>query len=139
MPQSEPHQFDLSGELALSTILPILERLETEVQTISERVSSFAPRKNLTEHTKQRHVAVVSALGGRCPCCGVSEVLDCANRATSGEFDHFFSRERNAFEDTWLICTDCHQSMKDRAQFTDEFRTYQRRAAAIENGQLQLI
>ena len=50
------------------------------------------------------------------------------------EFDHFYSRERNGFEDTWLICVPCHQRLTiggERAQQTDAFNLYQMRAARL--------
>lgn len=137
MHNREPTQS--SGELAVNTLLPILQRLEWEIQSISERVHQFVPRKSLSETVKAQHRHIVVSLGGRCPCYGFVILVDPGGRLLAGEYDHFYSRERNAFEDTWLICKDCHLSMKDRAEYIDEFRTYQRRAAAIEGDQLQLI
>lgn len=137
MRDREPNQY--SGELALDTLLPILQRLEWQIQSISDRVHQFVPRKLLSVAVKSRHRLVIASLGGRCPGCGLTDIVDPEGRLLSGEYDHFYSRERNAFEDTWLICKSCHVSMGERAEHTDEFRTYQRRAAAIEGGQLQLL
>lgn len=127
-----------SGDPALSVVVPILERLERHVQAIGLRVDEVVPRRPITESTKELHRQTVLQLGGRCPCCLVIPVLD-GEGSVIGEFDHFYSRERNAFEETWLICRPCHLRMRDRAMFTDEFRSYQRRAAAIESGQLRLL
>ena len=38
----------------------------------------------------------------RCPCCGVTRVLDDAGRTHGAERDHFYSRERWAFQEVWL-------------------------------------
>lgn len=118
-------------------ILPILEQLQEQVSSIEEHVVSFVPRRPIPESVKQRHKDVLDHLGGRCPCCGLITVID--EYGVNGEFDHFYSRERITFEETWLICKLCHLQMKDRAHFTDEFRSYQRRAVALEGGQLSLI
>ena len=118
-------------------ILPILEQLQEQVSSIDEKVSAFVPRRHLTESTKQQHISAITLLVGRCPCCGVSDVV--IDGMVLGQFDHFYSRERSGFTETWLICLNCHRDMKDRALFTSEFECYQKRAAAIEGGQLSLI
>lgn len=128
-----------SGELTATTLLSALQRLEQQIHYIGRRVDEFVPRRPIPSSVKERHIIIVSQLGGRCPCCGVESVLDESGAIINGEFDHFFSRERNAFEETWLICRSCHLQMKDRIRFTDQFRVYQQRAAAIEGGQLTLI
>lgn len=138
MSNREQLSIDLSGAVDPSVLLPILQRLEFHLQAIGERVDEVVPRRPISESTKEQHRLTALHLGGRCPCCGLVEVVDQDGMVT-GEYDHFYSRERNAFEETWLICRPCHLRMKDRAMFTDEFRSYQRRAAAIEGGQLSLI
>lgn len=132
---------DQAGELVIphTEVVPMLHRLEQHVISISEHIHQYVPRKPIPVSVKERHRLVIAALGSRCPCCGLAKVLDPEGRILDAEFDHFYSRERNAFEETWLICRSCHQQMRDRPIFTDEFRSYQRRAAAVEGGQLQLI
>jgi hypothetical protein len=50
------------------------------------------------------------------------------------EYDHFYSRERNAFEDSWLICTPCHTRLTfggEHTQVADAFNVYQGRAVKM--------
>lgn len=122
-------------ELAL--ILPMLEQLQSSVLTIEEKVLSYVPRKPLTQTVKQRHQIIITYMGGRCPCCGVSEIIN-EFGVLEAEFDHFYSRERARFEDTWLICKPCHLAMKNRAEYLAEFQVYQRRALTLDDGQLTL-
>lgn len=138
MGNREDFQVEPSGEMTLTVVLPILLRLEHHVRTLRHRIDEYVPRRSITESVKERHRLAVIALGRRCPCCGLVDAVDNEGRIL-GEFDHFYSRERTAFEETWLICRSCHLQMRDRSAFTDEFRSYQRRAAAIEGGQLQLL
>lgn len=126
-----------SGEVAY--LLPILQRLEHRLAHIGQRVEDVIPRRPIPESVKQRHREAIKALGGRCPCCGIMDILDTLGEVIGAEYDHFYSRERNALEDTWLICRTCHLGMKDRARFTDQFRVYQQRVVAVEWGQLTLI
>lgn len=123
---------------ALEQILPALEQIQESVSTIEERVNLFVPRVPLTTSVKQKHQQVISSMGGRCPCCGVREIVDKQGLVVEAEFDHFYSRERNGFTDTWLICRPCHLSMKNRADYSAEFQVYQRRALMFDNGQLTL-
>lgn len=125
-------------EAELGHIMPILEELQSSVSMIEERVTSFVPRKHITDTVKQRHIRVISVLGGQCPCCGTTQIVDEYEMVIEAEFDHFYSRERRYFEDTWLICRDCHIGMKYRTDFLPEFQVYQRRAKVIDNGQLSL-
>jgi hypothetical protein len=80
----------------------------------------------------------ISALGGHCPCCGITTIVDEYEIVIEAEFDHFYSRERRYFEDTWLICRACHLDMKNRVEYLPEFQVYQRRARVLDNGQLSL-
>lgn len=130
--------FNPSGEVAVSSIIPILERLEHQISYVVLRVEEFIPRRHIPDTVKQRHREAIKVLGGRCPCCGINSVLD-DNGQAAGEYDHFYSRERNTLEETWLICIPCHREMKDRARFTDQFKVYQSRIVAVEGGQLPLI
>lgn len=128
-----------SGEVAISSIIPILERLENQLGYVCSRVEEFIPRRHIHETVKHRHRSILKLLGGRCPCCGLVSVLDASGEVIGAEYDHFYSRERNALEDTWLICKACHRNMKDRVKYTDQFRVYQQRVVAMEGGQLSLI
>ena len=119
-------------------IMPILEQLQSSVSTIEEKVTAFVPRKHITDTVKNRHIHVIWTLGGKCPCCGIEEIVIDFSIVKNAEFDHFYSRERRYFEDTWLICRECHLNMKDRIDYLPEFQVYQRRAKNVDNGQLTL-
>ncbi len=121
---------------SVAQILPILENLQTSMSMIEERVTSFVPRKHITDTVKQRHISVVVTLGCKCPCCGTTQIVDELGNVLDAEFDHFYSRERRDYVDTWLICRECHLNMKERSEYLPEFQVYQRRAKNIDNGQM---
>lgn len=118
---------------------PYVSRLEFRLEAVEDRIAAHVPRRNITRTTKHRHQKVIAALGNRCPCCGVNVVLDDERCVIDAEFDHFYSRERREFSETWLICQECHLDMRDRSFFIVEFQAYQKRATSIENGQLELM
>ncbi len=97
-------------------------------------MSSIVP---LLETTKASHRNAVKRLGGRCPCCGLSQVIDSMGHSI-GEYDHFYSRERREFHETWLICETCHSDLTTgrvpRSERLDAFKEYQRRAKGIDGG-----
>tara|TARA_R110002096_G_scaffold226108_3_gene415426 strand:+ start:14534 stop:14935 length:402 start_codon:yes stop_codon:yes gene_type:complete len=120
-------------------ITPHLSRIETKLDAVEKRIAAHVPRRPVTDSTKRRHRDVVSALGGRCPCCGVNAVLGDTGAVLDAEYDHFYSRERRDFTETWLICKRCHRDMGDRIHHTAAFQAYQQRALQIEAGQLALF
>lgn len=120
-------------------LAPHLQRIETKLDAVEARIASHVPRRPVTDSTKRRHKEVVAALGSRCPCCGVSEVLDATGVVQRAEYDHFYSRERRDFAETWLICVPCHRDMSDRVRYTAAFQAYQQRAVQIEAGQISLF
>ena len=88
----------------------------------------------ITERVKQRHRETTLYLGCRCPCCSERFVVEESGAVTQGaEFDHFYSRERRQFHETWLVCKPCHLELTagKRAEHLDAFRAYQRRAKRL--------
>lgn len=118
---------------------PHVAVLDTRLAAPEERVAAHVPRKAITESVKRRHRAVLTALGGRCPCCGLARVLDDDGRVHGAEWDHFYSRERRAFAEVWLVCRPCHLRMADRTKFAAAFEAFQQRAATLEAGQMALF
>lgn len=118
-------------------LFPILEQMQRHLSKIERRVDEFVPRRHITETVKRKHIEIITLLGDRCPCCGVNQILD-DGIICNAEFDHFYSRERREYEDTWLICKSCHLNMCTRSDYIDEFRCYQKKARALEGGQLTL-
>jgi hypothetical protein len=122
-----------------ASLAPYVAALEARLAAVEDRLAAHVPRRPITESVRRRHRAVLAALGGRCPGCGLARVLDEAGCASAGEWDHYFSRERRAFEEVWLVCRPCHLRMADRAKFAAAFEAYQQRAEQIEAGQLGLF
>lgn len=122
-----------------ASLAPYVATLESRLAAVEDRIASNVPRRHITDSTKQRHKAIVTALGSRCPCCGVNVVLDEDGRVLEADYDHFYSRERREFTETWLICRPCHRGMGDRIQYTAAFQAYQQRAVQIEAGQMVLF
>lgn len=137
MDNHELHQA-ISAALATS-LAPYVAQLEARLAAVEDRVAANVPRRPITETVKRRHKAVLLALGGRCPCCGVARVLDESGRVAASEWDRYFSRERRAFEEIWLVCRPCHLRMADRTKFAAAFEAYQQRAETVEAGQLALF
>lgn len=128
------------GAAVAAALGPVLERIEAQLADVDARVSAFVPRRTITDSVKVRHRDVLRELGGRCPCCGTTPVVDDAGAVLQGaEWDHYYSRERRDFGEVWLICRPCHRGMRDRHEPTAEFQAFQRRAAAIDGGQLRLL
>jgi hypothetical protein len=119
------------GNAVATALVPYMSRIENRLVNVEERVVAFVPRHPLTDSVKARHREVVARIGGRCPCCGERVVLDADGCVLDAEYDHWYSRERRAFEDTWLICRPCHRrfAREGRTERSVEFHAYQRKAA----------
>ncbi|MEX2479753.1 MAG: hypothetical protein WD928_02725 [Gammaproteobacteria bacterium] len=48
-----------------ASLAPYVATLEARLAAVEERIASNVPRRHITDGTKQRHRAVVAALGGR--------------------------------------------------------------------------
>jgi Rha family phage regulatory protein len=126
-----------------------IERIETRVDGIADEVSHIKfrlchGRRRLSEATKREHVAATFALGGRCPCCGMAEVIDKdGNRSTFSEFDHFYHNSNPSVDATWLTCKPCNQDLATgklaRDQVETQFRSYQEKRRRLPGRQPQLF
>ena len=120
-----------------NSIAPALKRIEARMIRIEKTVTRFVPRMAITEKVKERHRETTLYLGNRCPCCSAVYVVDELGAVVHGsEFDHFYSRERRQFHETWLVCKPCHLELTagKRAEHLDAFRAYQRRAKPLNRG-----
>ncbi len=134
------NEFNAAIAAAVSEALePHVQRIESKLGAVEARIGAFVPRRDITETTRKRHKEVIAELGRRCPCCGTSEVLSVLGEVVNAEYDHFYSRERRNFEETWLICKPCHLTMADRTPHVAAFQAYQSRAKQISAGQLTLF
>jgi len=109
----------------------------TEIkQTVRNR------RREISPTTKTEHIFALGKLGGRCPCCGLVEIVKDGERI-QGEFDHFFQNSVPGVSATWLICLLCHgkltsgRMMRDHA--TTAFHVYQDRRRALPGRQPSLF
>jgi Rha family phage regulatory protein len=93
-------------------------------------------RREITQKTRNEIQFVMHRLGGRCPCCGLNDVVDCLGDKVSGaEFDHFFTNQWANVDAVWLLCDECHAKVTSGVTTHDEmvehFRSYQTRRRAI--------
>ena len=138
MESKEPIEVQVRKAVACE-ISPALNRIEKRIPRIEESVDRYVPRRPLTEKTKKRHRDVILHLGGRCPCCGEVFVVTEDGGVIEAEYDHFYSRERRSFQETWLVCKPCHKSLtsSSRADKTVEFQAYQRKAVRFDRHSLR--
>ena len=118
------------------TVLRVADDTTEIKQTVRNR------RREITTTTKAEHVYAVGKLGGRCPCCGLVEIVKAGER-TQGEFDHFFQNSAPGISTTWLICLDCHSKLTTgkmpRDHATSSFHVYQDRRRTLPGRQPSLF
>lgn len=106
-------------------------KLELSVGELSDQVRSIVRRREPTANTKRQHINTMMFLGGACPCCHRVMVVDEKGRKLpAGNWDHWYGPQRNGPHETWLVCADCNQKMKDqefRAKMQRFFDAYQAR------------
>jgi hypothetical protein len=87
-----------------------LDELRYEVESSTRR-----RRKDLSATTKRNHIDTVGDFfSGKCPCCGERHVLDEHwNKLTTAHWDHWFAPHRHGPQETWLVCSECNQLMKN--------------------------
>lgn len=73
-----------------------------------------------------------SAAGVR--AAGLVNVLGAAGAVLVAEYDHFYSRERRGFAETWLVCRPCNGDLtvNGREAHAAAFEAYQARAGRFE-------
>jgi len=123
--------------------------IRTDVAEIKEDVSWLKhvtkphPR-SITKLTKEIHIAAITVMGGHCPCCGQSRVVDDkGNQLPFSEFDHFYQNSMPNAEHSWLICRPCHADLSTgrvpRHQREAEFRAYQQKRLRLPGVQPSLF
>jgi len=110
-----------------------LDRIEHRVDTLEQRLPQR--RREISKTTRIRLADAILALGGRCPCCGLTEIVDADGDVTEAEFDHFYSNQLPNEEHAWLICLKCHAGLTTgkllRTEADAHFRSFQLRRAAL--------
>lgn len=126
-----------------------IERIERRQDGMADEISHIKfivchGRRRLSEKTKREHVTALFELGGRCPCCGIAEVVDKdGNRALFSEFDHFYTNTNPSVDATWLTCKPCNQDLATgklaRDQIETQFRSYQEKRRRLPGRQPRLF
>jgi hypothetical protein len=65
---------------------------------------------------------------GYCPCCQQTRVCSIDGRLPGSEFDRWYGRNRNAPDETWLICGPCNRENETpafKASVRSAFYAYQ--------------
>jgi hypothetical protein len=95
-------------------------------------------KKHISPQVRAIHVAEVARTGGRCPRCGIIDIVDISTKReipNTAEADHFYQVEKADADHTWLICITCHDLLTtwrpgatiDRSQAQVAFHHYQDR------------
>ena len=125
-----------------------IERVEARVDAIAEDVGSiklrlFDSRKRISPTVRAEHVDAIKRLGGRCPSCGLAEVIMNGEKSPFAEFDHFYQNSRADADHTWLICKPCHTDLTNgrvtRDQREAAFRAYQDKRRRLPGRQTKLL
>ena len=126
-----------------------IERVEARVDAIAEDVGSiklrlFNTRKRISPTVKAEHADATRLLGGRCPCCGIAQIVLGDDRVSSfAEYDHFYQNSKADADHTWLICKPCHNELSTgrvaRDQREAAFRAYQDKRRRLPGRQQRLF
>lgn len=126
-----------------------IERLEDRVDGIADDLAHIKfrvchGRRKISDATKREHVGALCLLGGRCPCCGIADVVDRnGTKLPFAEFDHFYENSNPNADATWLICKPDHRRLTTgelaRHQVETQFRSYQEKRHRLPGRQPKLI
>jgi hypothetical protein len=94
------------------------------------RDAGLYARRNIEPDVVREHVLALQKMGGRCPACGVTPVVDAHGIVRPAEKDHFAGRWANGTLQVWIICKDCHDQKTDamkrgEVMFLVEFIAFQ--------------
>ena len=134
-------RFD-NQDRAIDRVEQRIDRLDDNVKSIELAIRS--KRRNVTKQTTAQVCRDTATLGGRCPCCGTSRVIDeNGMRSTFSEVDHFYQNSYPNIDHVWLICKPCHTDLTTgrvpRHQREAEFRAYQNKRCRIPGNQVHLF
>ena len=140
---------DASGRAAAERCVELMDnRVRDALVPVEERLIALeraqVRRRALSEATRRDHLEDTRALGGRCPCCNLADVVTPdAARAPFTEFDHFYANSHPGGAHTWLICKPCHTELTTgrvpREQREAEFRAYQNKRRRLPGRQQTLF
>jgi hypothetical protein len=110
------------------------DRIERHLGFLSSSIAAILdalpiPRRALSDSTKALHVRVtLERRNGFCPCCQQVTVCTIDGRLAGAQFDHFYGRNRNAPDETWLVCERCNRELEMppfKASARNAFYAYQ--------------
>jgi Rha family phage regulatory protein len=125
-----------------------IEQVKTEVRSVAGDVAwikhKLTNKRNLpTRGTLAEHEDSVKLLGGKCPCCGIADVIVDGKRSQFADCDHFYQNSLPNVEHTWIICRPCHNDLThgrvSRDQREAEFRAYQNKRRRLPGRQAKLF
>lgn len=136
----------------ISALLEGQQRTDNRLTTLEERHSDLSQqvsiirqemrkgrRNNISEKTKSLLIYQLNFLGGRCPCCAQSIVVQNHRRVNGAEFDHFFGNQYAGPDHVWLICKECHDNFTyeriTRSSRNAEFNAFQQQRIRTPNAQ----
>jgi hypothetical protein len=138
-PETEtPAQRSLGFADVINILSAKLDRIQSGQLHLCEQVKDLrdslpVQRRPLGRWAQQIHVEVLNAKrGGLCPACESVRVCDETGRLPGAEFDHWYSRNRNRAEETWLVCQGCNARLSNNTEFKASARS------AFESYQLAL-
>jgi hypothetical protein len=121
-----------------------LDQLHTGQRAIADEIRGLkaglpVQRRPLSRFAQEMHVKVIaSRRNGLCPCCQESPVCNYAGRLPGAEFDHWYSRDKNRVNATWLVCGACNQRLNVDTDFKaasrSVFEAYQAALAPFVSG-----
>lgn len=116
-----------------SQVIERLDRIEYRVDTLEQRLPQR--RREITKTTRLLLADAALALGGRCPCCGLVDVVDADGVVHNAEFDYFYSNQLPSGDHAWLICLTCHSNLTTgkflRTEADAHFKSFQLRRVAL--------
>ena len=84
---------------------------------LGDQVARVVNRKSLTARTMRQHIdTVADFFNCMCPCCSKRRVLsDSLTKLATAHWDHWYAPHRFGVQETWLVCQECNEEMKDHS------------------------
>lgn len=107
--------------------------LRGEICTLSQK------RRRIKDSVKSEIANAIMKMGGKCPCCGITTVIDQNGINRFTEWDHFYQNSLATAEHVWLICKPCHAELTrgqvQRGQRQIEFNAFQAKRLRLPGAQ----
>ncbi|MGA3186692.1 MAG: hypothetical protein ABSF22_06235 [Bryobacteraceae bacterium] len=103
---------------------PDRNRIERTLGFLSAGVAAILDNLPLPLHVR----VTLERRAGWCPCCQQAKVCDGNGKLPGAEFDHWYGRNRNSADETWLVCSSCNRELEVpafKATMRTNFYAYQ--------------